>query len=67
MDDFANTYYRYEAGKTKSDYYHSYNLDLPHPFFKEISSMAFKQHKPISALIRGYIQKGLEQDKKESE
>lgn len=62
MVDYSNTYYRYEHGKSKSDYYHTYQLDLPHPFFNEISTMAFKQHKPISSLIRGYIQDGLKRD-----
>ena len=54
-----NSYVRYEQGKTRKDYYHSYTLNVPNAMWKELGRIGKSKHCPISVLIRSYIENGL--------
>ena len=58
-----NSYVRYENGKTKKDYYHTYAIHIPIPMWNELRRIATSRHCPISMLVRSYIGEGLTKEK----
>lgn len=58
--------FRIGKGKTRSDYYHHYAIDIPHAMYNELACAANDVHKPISVITRSAIRQWLDRYRKEN-